>query len=125
MMDYGIFDTNSRLERIRLNGFFLAAGLAVILCLYFALPGASAERSAKTIRLEDRINPNDASPASLMRLPGLGLAKAQAIVTYRDEFRQSGRGDLAFRDCNDLDKVAGIGPKVTAAMCQYLKFDGE
>jgi competence ComEA-like helix-hairpin-helix protein len=123
MMDYGIFDTNSRLEHIRLNGFLLAAGLAVIFCLYFALPGASAERSIKTIRLEGRINPNDASPASLMRLPGLGLAKAQAIVTYRDEFRQSGRGDLAFRDCNDLDKVKGIGPATADDICKWLKFE--
>jgi competence ComEA-like helix-hairpin-helix protein len=121
MKDYGIFDTNSRLEHIRLNGFLLAIGLAIIFCLYFALPGASAERTIKTIRLEDRINPNNASPASLMRLPGLGLAKANAIVEYRQRIRPA----VAFHDCNDLDKVEGIGPKVTAAMCQYLKFDGE
>ena len=52
-----------------------------------------------------------------MRLPGVGLVKAQAIVTYREQFRQSGKGDLAFRDCNDLDNVKGIGPGDGSTIC--------
>jgi DNA uptake protein ComE-like DNA-binding protein len=72
--------------------------------------------------LEHRINPNDAPPASLVRLPGIGLSGAQAIVTYRQQFRQQGRGDLAFRDCNDLRNIKGIGPAIVREMCEWLRF---
>jgi DNA uptake protein ComE-like DNA-binding protein len=47
---------------------------------------------------------------------------AQAIVTYRQQFREQGNGDFAFRDCNDLDKVKGIGPLTARNMCEWLKF---
>jgi len=117
-----IYKSNDGLARAQSNGFFVAVGLAVIFCIFFELSGVSAEMPAGTIGLEYRINPNDAPPASLARLPGVGLAKAQAIVTYRQQFRRDGRGDLAFRDCNDLDKVKGIGPVTARNMCEWLKF---
>jgi DNA uptake protein ComE-like DNA-binding protein len=50
------------------------------------------------------------------------MVRAQAIVTYREQFRQNGKGDLAFQDCNDLDDVKGIGPVTARQMCEWLKF---
>ena len=110
------------MNRIQLFAFVVAAGMAVAFCFCFAPVGVAADSTAGTIELECKINPNDAPPASLMRLPGVGLVRAQAIVTYREQFRRDGMGDLAFRDCNDLDKVKGIGPVTARQMCEWLKF---
>jgi competence ComEA-like helix-hairpin-helix protein len=104
--------------------FRVAVGTAVVFFFCF-LYGAVANTSSATIELERRINPNYAPLESLARLPGIGLVRAQAIVTYREQFHQSGGADLAFHDCNDLQKVKGIGRAVAAGMCQYLEFDGE
>ena len=113
------------MNRIQSLAFIVAAGAAVVFCLCFALHGVAADSSLQTIVLEQKINPNDAAPASLVRLPGVGPARAQAIVSYREEYKRSGSGDLAFRNCFDLQNVKGIGPGVADDMCRYLEFDGE
>jgi DNA uptake protein ComE-like DNA-binding protein len=118
------------MNRIQLFAFVVAAGIAVAFCFCFAPVGVAAGDVVGTVKLESRINPNDAPQASLARLPGIGLVRAQAIVTYREQFRQTcpersrrdGKGDLAFQDCNDLDKVKGIGPATARQMCEWLKF---
>jgi DNA uptake protein ComE-like DNA-binding protein len=110
------------MNRIQLLAFVVAVGIAVAFCLCFALVGVAADDKAGTIELERRINPNDASPASLMRLPGVGLVRANAIVEYRRQFQQNNQGVLAFQDCTDLDKVKGIGPATARDMCEWLKF---
>ena len=46
---------------------------------------------------------NHASPDELDRLPGVGTARARAIVAFRERF---GR----FADPAELDRVPGIGP---------------
>ena len=62
------------------------------------------------IELEGRINPNDAPIESLVRLPGLGIGKAGAVVAYRENYNEKNAGDRAFHNCNDLQKVKGVGP---------------
>jgi len=114
--------TTAEMNKIQLLAFIVAAGMAVIFCLYFALLGFAAGSAAGTLELERRINPNDAPPASLVRLPGVGLTKAQAIVTYREQLRRGGKGGLAFRDCDDLRNVKGIGPVTAQGMCEWLRF---
>ena len=52
-----------------------------------------------------KININSATVSELDSLPGIGPAKAQAIVDYRD---QNG----PFRTIDDLLNVPGIGPKI-------------
>ncbi len=114
---------NAGMNKIQLFAFVVAAGMAVAFCLCFALVGVAADDKMGTVELERRINPNDAPQASLTRLPGVGMVRAQAIVTYREQFRQNGKGDLAFRDCNDLRNVKGIGPVTARQMCEWLKFE--
>ncbi|UCF44481.1 MAG: helix-hairpin-helix domain-containing protein [Planctomycetota bacterium] len=59
--------------------------------------------------------------ASLVRLPGIGAVRTAAIVAYRENFGSA--DNPAFRDCNDLQKVHGIGPKTAQNICQWLRFE--
>jgi competence ComEA-like helix-hairpin-helix protein len=110
------------MNRIQLLAFVIASCLAVVFGLCFTTGSVNAKSETAKIELESRINPNDAPAAGLMMLPGVGVARAQAIISYREQFRQNGSGDLAFRNCNDLDNVKGIGPATVSNMCEHLKF---
>ncbi|HYF40413.1 MAG TPA: ComEA family DNA-binding protein [Gemmatimonadales bacterium] len=67
------------------------------------LPGAPAQR----------LNLNTASLTELDALPGLGPARAAAIVQYR---QQHG----AFTSVDDLARVPGLGPAAVARLRPYL-----
>ena len=99
--------------------FCLALSTAVCACIYFAVSGGGRFARPAEIRLESRINPNNASQASLSRLPGVGEGRAAAIVSYRESFGDN----RAFHSCADLQKVKGIGPKTAANVCEWLKFE--
>ncbi len=58
------------------------------------------------------VNVNTASVAQLMEVPGIGPAKAQAIVAYRDK--------TPFTSTNDLVNVDGIGEKMLAKIAPYV-----
>jgi len=75
------------------------------------------------IELEVRINPNNAPIESLIRLPGLGIGRAGAIVEYRVNFIKEKATIQAFQNCDDLQKVKGIGPKTVQNISEWLKFD--
>jgi competence ComEA-like helix-hairpin-helix protein len=114
------------MNRIHLLAFVIAVALAAIaFCLYFVLMNSPADGNTGKIELSQKVNPNKAATESLMRLPGISRKRAQAIIAYREQFRNSGKGDLAFSDCNDLQNIKGIGPGVTDDMCQYLEFNGD
>jgi competence ComEA-like helix-hairpin-helix protein len=110
------------MNRIQLLSFVIASCLACVLSIYFS---ADPDGGTADIELESRINPNNAPAAGLMMLPGIGPARAQAILSYREQFRQNGRGDLPFRNCTDLDNVKGIGPVTVSNICEHLKFEVE
>ena len=59
------------------------------------------------------INVNTADAAALMDLPGIGEAKAKAIIDYRNQFGP-------FRSKADLMNVKGIGPKILEKMKPYV-----
>ncbi len=64
------------------------------------------------------VNLNIASQAELESLPGIGPAKANAIIAFRSE---NGR----FRSLADLDRVPGIGPATLANLSPLVSFTGE
>ena len=74
-------------------------------------------------RLADKINPNTASWASLARLPGIGPGRAKAIIKYRNMWKKNEPGNkIAFRECNDLCRIKGIGQKTVEQIKDYLIF---
>jgi len=82
----------------------------------------SGNHQAVQLNLLDTINPNIASPASLVRLPGIGPAKAYAIIEYRKNFAG---GAAAFACPHDLANISGIGPKTVEKMQPWLTFEEE
>ena len=99
--------------------FVLAGTMAAILSI--ALSVIIIQRNAQDrILLENRIDPNTATIGSLVRLPGIGIGRASAIIAYREN---RSNGGPAFSDCNDLDDVTGIGPVTINNICEHLTFE--
>ena len=66
--------------------------------------GAASGGASGATSASGKVNINKADEAALTSLPGIGPAKANAIVSYRDE---SGN----FQSIEDLKNVSGIGDK--------------
>jgi len=75
------------------------------------------------IELESRINPNIAPVESLVRLSGLGISRAGAIVAYRESFNRANGARDAFKRGDDLQRISGIGPKTVQDMSEWIKFE--
>jgi len=110
-------------NRIQSFAFVIAAGVCVLFSIALAASGLLGVGQSCQIVLDEQINPNNAPAASLVRLPGIGIGKANAIVAYRENFGRKDSDDKAFRNCDDLQKVKGIGPKTAQKICQWLKFE--
>lgn len=63
------------------------------------------------------VNINTATAEELQALPGIGKAKAEAIVAYRTE-------NGPFKTVEDIKKVKGIGDKVFEKMKPELTIAG-
>jgi competence protein ComEA len=72
-----------------------------------ATPGASATTTSSGSATRRAVNVNVASQSELESLPGIGPSKAAAIVAFRNK-------NGAFKSCDDLDLVNGIGPATLA-----------
>ena len=70
--------------------------------------------------VNEKIDPNTASVASLRRLPMIGPAKANQIVSYRQ--KHQGEKQPVFSCPEDLQKVRGIGPEIVKRISRYLRF---
>lgn len=66
--------------------------------------GVTATGSTAT-QADSRVNVNTATAEELMTLPGIGQAKAQAILAYRTE-------KSPFRSPEELKNISGIGEKM-------------
>lgn len=63
---------------------------------------------------DNRVNVNMASQAELETLPGIGPARAQAIIQYREE-------QGSFSQVKDLLKISGIGEKTLEQLTDKVR----
>ena len=106
----------------KIQSFAFVISVCLAVCFSFGFI-SNFERGRCEIELENRINPNDAPIESLIRLPGLGIGRAGAIVAYRENFNGKNVGSPAFQYRDDLQKVKGIGPKTVQNISELLEFD--
>ena len=90
------------------------------LAIGFAVTSRSQVGGICELVIQDRINPNTACEASLVRLPGIGTGRAGAIIEYR---QKDTVGPRAFNTAEDLQNIKGIGPKTAGGVEPYLRFD--
>jgi ERCC4-type nuclease len=96
---------------------FVLSGLVVMLAsMYWTHRPPPLEATPQ------RINPNTASMASLVRLPGIGKARAMDIIHYRQNQKPN---EPVFLSAQDLESIRGIGPKTAAALEPWLTFETE
>ena len=74
--------------------------------------------------LATRLDPNLADADALSALPGLGEAKARAIVDYRTTYVARHAGRPAFRSARDLLPIKGVGVATVQNLEPYLTFPG-
>ena len=113
--------SDCRNNRIQAFAFVLAAVLSVLLCCAFAVSLSFSARHKSTAQLNDKLNPNYAPAGSLVRLPGIGAGRAQAIIAYRQY--QLDRGQSPFRTLDDLQNVKGIGVKTAKNISKWIDFE--
>src|SRR5690606_31956539 len=79
---------------------------------------APAAPVARGTTLSGKVNLNTAAATQLMLLPGVGPAKAERIVAWRQKYG-------AFKRVADLRKVRGFGYKSFKKLEPYLDVKGE
>lgn len=119
-LDYNIPQTDARQTKTECFSFVIAANVAFLLCLFFVGSVFFKTPASAPITIDSKINPNTASAASLVRLPSIGYAMAEAIIEYRNTYSGENK---PFQMPADLIKVHGIGPKKAEAIAAYLRFE--
>ena len=95
---------------IGLLGLLLALGITSVV--------EAAEGPTSHSPLTGVVNVNRASAAELQLLPGVGPARARAIIEARET-----QGD--FRSLDDLASIEGIGPASLRALRPHIVLEGE
>ena len=94
----------------------LLAALGASVAYADTAPRAPAPVSAAARSPAGVVNLNDASEDELTRLPGIGPAKARAIVEHRHGH--------PFRKLDELTRVKGIGKKTFGRLRPYITLVG-
>lgn len=94
----------------------VAAGIVIVAALNLW----TVSRKPAFAAQPERINPNTAPLASLVRLPGIGKARALDILHYRDD---KAKTQPAFQTPQDMENIRGIGPKTVQNIQPYLTFE--
>ncbi len=77
----------------------------------------NVEQMEETIsqnKANGKINLNTATAEELQEIPGIGPAKATAIISYRDEVNK-------FQKLDDLTNVSGIGQKTIEKLADFIE----
>ena len=115
--------TEVRQSGIQSFAFVISVCVCALFSIVFAVSSLAVVGEPSGIELDERINPNDAPIASMVRLPGIGISRAEAIVACREDLSKEDSNSRAFRSCYDLQKVRGIGPKTAQSIGEWLKFE--
>jgi competence ComEA-like helix-hairpin-helix protein len=113
----------AREERIQSFAFVIGVLVCVGLCGCLAISSCLRQADEFKIELDGKINPNEAPLPSLVRLPGIGVGRAGAIVAHRERSGREGGEMRAFQNCTDLNKVRGVGPRTVENISEWLKFE--
>jgi DNA uptake protein ComE-like DNA-binding protein len=103
--------------------FLVGTGVCFALSLWFAVSVLRPAQDVAEPPTSERINPNEAPMASLMRLPQIGAARARAIVTHRERLRAQAGQPAAFQTADDLEQIKGIGPAIVEGVRPWLQFN--
>ncbi len=106
-------------QRVQRSALLLLSLCVGILGVCLILQTRSTSVQTLSHPLKTQINPNTASLGELLTLPGIGPARAEAIVRYRS----TRGGERAFIVLEDLCQVHGLGPALVQDMAPWLLFD--
>jgi competence ComEA-like helix-hairpin-helix protein len=106
--------------RLWMRGCFIAAAAGMIGLAVFSARLYARHQRPFLAAIPERINPNTAPIGSLVRLEGIGRARAMDIIHYRQTHQHNGP---AFESAEDLENISGIGPKTVEKMSPWLIFD--
>jgi competence protein ComEA len=84
----------------------LTIALAFTFLIGSIAPVLSAEQT-------EMININTAGVKEIMKLPGIGKKKAEAVIAFRQD-------NGGFEDINDLKKIDGIGKKTFEKIKEHI-----
>jgi hypothetical protein len=103
-------------------GFFVGICIAVLLALGWGGKAMRDRAPGDALCPPEKINPNDAPLTSLMRLPGVGLTRARAIVDYRNKPAALATSRPAFTSGQDMQRIKGFGPATVKDILPWLQF---
>jgi len=88
----------------------------VTLLVVLAIGASALAASSSKKQLTGAVNINTATAGELALLPGIGKAKAEAIIVQRQK--------APFKSAADLKVIKGIGDKMIAKLAAFVVVDG-